>query len=352
MLTRIQRVAQVWVLLALTHSASGCLPLHYVTQAAAGQHELLSKAVPLERAVQSEQTPARVRALLARVPAIKAFGEAHGLRATENYTTYADLHRGQVLWVVSASRPFAFHAETWSFPIVGNFTYLGWFRRKDADAFAATLRDKELDVDVRPSRAYSTLGWFKDPVVSPMISDGPEALGDLADVVLHESTHATFFVAGQSALNESVAEFVGNTMSRKYIEQLTDADPLEQQRALDAQEEDAARGERMKQAYAELEALYKSGLPRKQMQERKTKILLDLKTRVMMRRTPNNATLIQYKTYGSGQAEMATLLTQCAGSYPRFFRSLERARPTFERAAKQSEPATLLQAVAREACIP
>jgi predicted aminopeptidase len=323
--------------------AAGCLPLRYVTQASAGQHELITKAVPLADAVASERTPARVRNLLARVPDIKAFGEAHGLKKTQNYTTYVDLHRPQVLWVVSASEPLQFHSRIWSFPIVGGFTYLGWFKRTDADAFAGTLKREGLDVDVRPSRAYSTIGWFKDPVVSPMIREGVEALGDLVDVILHESTHATFFVAGQSALNESVAEFVGNTMSRRYLEEARDVDWLERQRALDSQEEDAARGAVMKAAYDSLEALYRGALPPAERLVAKQNILEQLQHVLRMKRPPNNATLIQYKTYGSGHEQMRTLLEHCEGSYPRFFATLEASRGALEHAKPQTSPADLLR---------
>jgi predicted aminopeptidase len=347
----VDKALRILALIVFSLVAPGCLSLRYVTQASAGQHELITKAVPLENAVASPQTPKRVRALLARVPDIKAFGEANGLRKTKNYTTYVDLHRQQVLWVVSASDPFAFRSRTWSFPIVGGFTYLGWFRRSDADAFAETLKREGLDVDVRPSRAYSTIGWFKDPVVSPMIREGVEALGDLVDVILHESTHATFFVAGQSALNESVAEFVGNTMSLRYLEQAQDVDWLERQRAGDSQEEDAARGAVMKAAYDSLEALYRGALSPAQRLTAKQAILDQLQRVLRMRRTPNNATLIQYKTYGSGHEQMRALLDHCGGSYPRFFATLEAARPTLERAKPQTSPSELLAEPSKR-CVP
>jgi predicted aminopeptidase len=200
---------------------------------------------------------------------------------------------------------------------------------------------------MRPSRAYSTIGWFKDPVVSPMVREGPEALGDLVDVILHESTHATFFVAGQSALNESVAEFVGNTMSRRYVEQLTNVDWLERQRALDSQEEDSERGARMKLAYDALEALYREKLPRSQMQARKQVILDTLQATLRMKRAPNNASLIQYKTYGSGHEQMRELLARCEGSYARFFKTLEAARSALEHANPQTPPAELLSTIAK-----
>jgi predicted aminopeptidase len=342
-MTKRLRTARLVLLGAFVLEANACLPLRYVTQASAGQHQLLQRAVPLEQATAASHTKPYVRELLKRIPEMKSFGEANGLRKTANYEQYAELFRPEVLWVVSASKPLAFAPRTWRFPIVGSFTYLGWFKRSEADAFAADLKTEDLDVDVRPSRAYSTLGWFKDPVVSPMITEGPEALGDLAEVILHESLHATFYVAGQSTLNESVADFVGTELSMRYLDQALGPDAFERLRYHDAQAEDASRGAAMKEAYAELETLYASTLSNQEKLSRKKTILEQLRFRAQLRRFPSNATLIQFKTYGSGHAEMEALLSRCSGSFVRFLKTMEAARPSFEREAPHGDPKRLIE---------
>jgi predicted aminopeptidase len=336
-------LARAALSVAFALSTTSCLPVRYVTQASAGQEDLLRRAVPLEQAQAASHIKPRVRDLLRRIPEIKAFGEAHGLRPTQNYTTYSELFRPQVLWVVSASHPLAFRARTWKFPIVGSFTYLGWFKREEADAFAGDLRKQGLDVDIRPSHAYSTLGWFKDPVVSTMIDEGPEALGELADVVLHESLHATFYVAGQSTLNESVAKFVGDELALRYLDQAVGEDSFERVRYVDARREEKSRGDAMRRAYETLSALYASKKSAEQKRIEKREALHELRIHSQLRRAPNNATLIQYKTYGSGQEEMARLLRACEGSFPRFLRTLEAARPELEKAAGHDDPARLLR---------
>jgi predicted aminopeptidase len=341
MLTRLDTLRLV-VLSALVLETSACLPLRYVTQASAGQHQLLQRAVPLEQATAASHTKPHVRELLKQIPAMKSFGEANGLRKTANYQHYSELFRPEVLWVVSASKPLAFAPRTWRFPIVGSFTYLGWFKRPEADAFAADLKTEDLDVDVRPSRAYSTLGWFKDPVVSPMITEGPEALGDLAEVILHESLHATFYVAGQSTLNESVADFVGTELALRYLDQTLGPDAFERVRYVDAQVEDASRGAAMKAAYTELETLYASQKSDQQKLEQKKVILERLRFRAQLRRIPNNATLVQFKTYGSGHFEMQALLALCGGSFVRFLKTLEAARPNFENEAPHGDPKAII----------
>jgi predicted aminopeptidase len=344
-------VATLRLLIGVGLASTGCMPIRYVTQASAGQEELLKRAVPLASALRASHIKPHVRQLLQRIPEIKAFGETQGLRPTANYTTYSELFRPEVLWVVSASQPLAFKPRTWRFPIVGSFTYLGWFHRPEADAFAATLRSDGLDVDIRPSHAYSTLGWFKDPVVSTMIDQGPEAIGELADVILHESLHATFYVAGQSTLNESVAKFVGDALALRYLDQTLGVDTFERVRYADARREEESRGAAMRDAYARLSALYASNLSAPTKTTEKQRLLRDLRIRGQMRRAPNNATLIQYKTYGSGQNEMARILATCNDSFPRFLKTLEAARPQLEAAAPHEEPQKLLAALPAT-CLP
>src|SRR5262249_41967930 len=139
------------------------------------------------------------------------------LTATENYVRYTQLDRDAAVYVVQAAPPLELKPRLWSFPIVGTVPYLGWFNVKDAKAYAQTLAQQGLDVDVRGASAYSTLGWFKDPVLSTMIGEGDGALGELANTVLHESTHATLYVKGQSAFNESLASFVGDRLARDWL---------------------------------------------------------------------------------------------------------------------------------------
>ncbi|RYZ66670.1 MAG: hypothetical protein EOP08_04450, partial [Proteobacteria bacterium] len=239
----------------------GCTPLRYVTQAAAGQAELLDGKRDIDEILREGGQDPRTRRLLSRVPGIKAFGERHGLRHTRNYETFVDLHRDAVVWVVSASAPLEFRSVAWKFPVTGSITYLGWFHRPEADTFAEGLRKKGLDVDVRGASAYSTLGWFDDPVLSSMLWPGDEALGELADVILHESLHATYFVPGQSILNESVANFVGNSLAVEYLDQVAGSCANEKTSYLKIEAEAGARSRAMKAAFFELRTLYASAAP-------------------------------------------------------------------------------------------
>ncbi len=311
---------------ALGASSFGCQTVKYVSQAAKGQEDFILKAQDIDLLLAEERLPPKEKALLGQVHAIKAFGEEKGLRPTKNYQKYVRLHRNAAVWIVSASDPLRFRSRLWKFPIIGSITYVGWFDRKEADKFGDELRAQHLDVDVRPAGAYSTLGWFEDPVLSSMIPEGPEATGALADVISHESLHATYYLPGQSRLNESVANFVGQKLAQAYLIKTKG----ENSRELLAYQAMDRRGvERRKMfgdAYAALDALYKSNLPDEEKLAKKAEIIADLQKRSRMSRPINNATLIQSKTYNSGQEELERLLGACEGSFPRMIRTLERLK--------------------------
>jgi predicted aminopeptidase len=344
------------VLLALALFAlplGGCVSgasLHYVTQAAAGQEKLNGRGIEISEVIENGYLDKRTRGLLTAVPSIKAFGEKHGLRATKNYERYLWIGRPAVMWVVSACDPLRFRPKTWTFPVIGSITYTGWFDRKEADEYAKELAAKGWDVDVRGSQAYSTLGWFTDPILSTMLGGGDDALGDLADVVLHESLHATFYVPGQSTLNESMASFVGDTLAAQFLDEARGADAKDRVRFETLLKKSAARGNKMKEAYGALEKLYASDLPKEEKLAEKKRITDELRRELHIQRPVTNATLIQYKTYGSGREEMAKLLERCEGSFPRMLKALERVRPIAKRARPHSDPGLLLTPLLSEGC--
>lgn len=329
---------------------TGCLQVRYITQAAAGQEQLNSRGIDVQEIVEGEHLDKRTRDLLSHVAKIKAFGERYGLKRTKNYERYINLGRPAVVWVVSACHPLAFRPQVWKFPIVGSITYTGWFDKKDAQAYGASLQRRGWDVDVRPSPAYSTLGWFDDPILSTMISPEDDALGDLADVILHETLHATFYVPNQSTLNESVASFFGDNLAIKYLDETLGPDSPEKQAFVEHRERGEERGKIMKQAYADLAKVYASKAPREERLAEKARIIDALRADLKTTKKINNASLIQFKTYGSGKAELKQLFETCGSDFPRFLKTLDRLRPSTKTAPPHSDPAVLLQPLLAEGC--
>ncbi|WP_438015338.1 aminopeptidase [Sorangium sp. So ce315] len=317
-------VASVVLALALCALLSGCTQVRYLAQAGLGQLSMAWRTESLREAALDARRPWRTRALLREVPHIKRFGERHGLTPTGNYRTYVELDRPAAVWVVSACEPLRFRSKTWTFPIVGTIPYLGWFDLEDARAFAAPLKAAGWDVDVRPAGAYSTLGWLEDPVLSTMISGGDEALGELANVVLHESLHATLYVKGQTRLNESLANFVGDELAKLYLDERVGPFSAEKTAYMRGQERSEARARALHDAYVRLDRLYASPASDAEKRAEKEAVLARLAADIGARRRLNNASLVQFRVYNSGTPELRALLATCGGSWTRFLGALRK----------------------------
>ncbi|MFO7894913.1 MAG: aminopeptidase, partial [Longimicrobiales bacterium] len=137
-----------------------------------------------------------------------------GLDVGDSYTTFSRVDSDTLLLVVTAAEKTAFVPYTWWFPIVGSVPYKGFFDPDDAHAQARRLDAKGYDTHVRPSGAFSTLGWFNDPLLSTLLRRSDVSL---ASTVIHESTHNTVFLRGQVAFNESLATFVGDVGAVEYF---------------------------------------------------------------------------------------------------------------------------------------
>lgn len=299
-------------------TATGCSTVRYLLQATEGQLALLNHAKPISEVVADARTPTRLKTLLSEVALVKKFGEGRGIKPTPNYTEYVKLDRNAAVWVVSACEPLEFKSREWKFPIVGSFPYLGWFDVEGAKEYAQAMRDEGLDADVRGAAAYSTLGWFRDAILSTMIPAGGEALGELVDVVIHESVHATVYVSGQAYFNESLASFVAEKLTSQYLS----ARPEDLKAYVDGNAQGEGRRKRLHEVYSELKALYDSARTKEEKLAEKQKILDALKFELGFKRDINNATLIQYKTYHTGAPEFEALWKTCGGDSARFMKSV------------------------------
>jgi predicted aminopeptidase len=338
------------VLLLVALVCSGCTSVLYVAQAAQGQVELGYMARPIDEVVVDPEVPERTRALLSRVASMKRFGERHGLTPTTNYSEYVELDRSAVVWVVSACEPLRFQSKVWTFPIAGQVPYLGWFDWWDADAFADDLREDGLDVYLRPAGAYSTLGWFEDPVLSSMIDEGPGGLGDLANTVLHESVHATLYLPGQSLLNESLADFVADRLTPRFLDAELGPGSLGRLAWDAGQAESAHRRELMHRAYVRLEQIYASSAPDAHKLAEKARVIAALTQEIRPSREINNAMLAQFKTYSSGEVELAALLDACGGDFRRFFAQIRALNVDSFAGAPQGRVLAEVARVARNGC--
>ena len=303
-------------------STAGCLQLGYLTQAAYGQDDLSNRTRPIDEVLDDSGTSEHTRSMLSLIGDVKAFGEAHGIKATGNYRHYVKLDRPVVVYVVSASHPLRFETVTWWFPIVGSVPYLGWFNKRDAERFAADLREEGWDVDLRGARAYSTLGWFDDPILSTMIRPRPSVVGDMVNVVLHESVHAEHYVNSQSAFNESLADYVADSLTDVYLRKRLRVDRWEMLTYAQSQAARAARQQRFHEVHEQLEALYQSDRSDDDKLALKQRITSRLRAEVRFWRPINNATLANSKTYHGANDAFERLFQTCGRSWQQFWKAV------------------------------
>ena len=185
---------------------SGCASPLYYAQAVQGEFEILAKRRPIGEVLADPATPPATKRRLELVQRLREFaGRELRLPADRSYRTYADLERPYAVWNVFATPALSLKPKKWCFVVAGCVPYRGYFKRASAEKFAAELRQEGDDVYVGGVPAYSTLGWFSDPVLNTFI-DRPEA--DLAGLLFHELAHQELYVGGDTAFNESFATAV------------------------------------------------------------------------------------------------------------------------------------------------
>lgn len=307
------------VLLAGSSVLSGCTTVRFLGQAAAGQWEIASAARPIPEVIADPSTPDLTRELLSEVESVRRFAWQNGLNVSGNYQEFVALDREYPVWFVNASHPLAFRARVFDFPIVGSFPGLAWFDKKDAEKFRDKLLAQGWDVNMRGVGAFSTGGWFDDPIVWSMLSDSPGALASLVNTVLHESLHSTVLIKDQQYYNESLASFVADTMAGQYLQRRSGEVMPEELRAyLAARKFGQERARQLNVVYQELDAVYRSNLPDEQKYERKRQIIDALVRDLRLSARPNNATLIGFKLYQVGKDDFSELYAACGYSWRRF----------------------------------
>jgi len=202
------------LLLFVVAAAGGCASLRYYAHVAHGQVALLAGREPIERAIGDVRLDATVRERLRGALAARRFASDRlALPRNRSYTSYVQLDRPFVTWSVFAAAEFSVEPLTHCFPFAGCVAYRGYFDRAHADRAAKELGRQGYETAVRGVAAYSTLGWFADPIVSSMLRGGDD---ELDRVIFHELAHQLLYVPGDTAFNESYASFVADEGLREW----------------------------------------------------------------------------------------------------------------------------------------
>ncbi|MCY4349559.1 MAG: aminopeptidase [Thiotrichales bacterium] len=195
---------------------SGCASVEYYAQSVTGHLGLMAKARPVETVIEAPDTASGLAVRLRTALEIQEFAsDVLALPANASYRRYVDLGRRYVVRTVVAAPELSLEPRRWCFPVAGCVSYRGYFSGSDADAYAAKLESEGWDVTVSGVRAYSTLGWFADPLLSSMV-ELPEYA--LAGLIFHELAHQRLYVPGDTDFNESFAVVVERAGVRHWLE--------------------------------------------------------------------------------------------------------------------------------------
>ncbi|MCC5930989.1 MAG: aminopeptidase [Cyclobacteriaceae bacterium] len=183
---------------------------------AKGQAKIIWYAKHVEHFLNDPDFPDSLKNKLALVEQIRQFAfDSLGLSHSENYTTLYDQKGEELMWVVTACEPFKLVAKTWTFPLIGEFSYKGYFSKDKAYRLKASLEAEGYDTGIGNPGGWSTLGYLKDPILSGMLY---RSEGSLAELIIHELTHGTLFIKDSLRFNENLATVVGIRGARQFLQ--------------------------------------------------------------------------------------------------------------------------------------
>ncbi|MCW8274286.1 aminopeptidase [Pseudomonas sp. PCH199] len=341
LLDRVLRVLFPGVLFLLLN---GCSSVSYYSQLANGQLQLLRAREPVSDVIADPNRDQKLRAHLAQSQKARTFASQQlHLPDNQSYRLYADIGRPYVVWNVFVTPEFSLKPQNHCFPIAGCVAYRGYYSQSAARGEAALQRLQGMDVSIGGVEAYSTLGWFNDPIMSSMMAWGDERL---ATLIFHELAHQRIYVKNDTEFNESFATFVeqeGTRQWRAYRSLPTDTGEQAQHRDQFI--------ELVLNTRTRLEKLYTLPLPPEQMRQRKAAEFERLRGEYRQLRDRqwagdkrydawiyapmNNARLLPFGLYDQWVPAFEALFKQVDGDWVRFFAEVERlgALPVEQRKA-------------------
>jgi len=321
-------LAALTALLALLLIA--CASPGYYAQAIAGHLQLMRQRQDVAEILSSEQTDATLRGRLELATELRAFAVRElGLPDNGSYSEFVRTGRDAVTWNVVAAPELSLAARRWCFPVAGCVPYRGYFQHASAKKFAGRLQDDGFDVVIVPVTAYSTLGWFDDPLLDTMLGYQEE---QLAAVLFHELAHQQVYIRGDTGFNESYASFVAETGVTRWLQASGRADRLPEWLA---RQQAAARFDSLLlQTRSRLDDLYASSTPNADKREGKATLFAQLEAEYRQlvsgpwngqdlygnwfANGVNNARLALFASYRGGACAFATLYREVGQDMRRF----------------------------------
>jgi predicted aminopeptidase len=296
----------------------GC-DIAYLSRAAYEEGRLLWRRQPISDVLTRPELAADTRAKLETVLAVRKFAaDRLGLNVGGAYKTVSQVDSGAIVWIEMAAPRTSLTPHTWWFPIVGAVPYRGYFSHDDANAAAAELEARGFDTHVRAAVAFSSLGFFNDPLLSNLLKLNRI---ELAGVIIHELFHRTYFLASNVMFDESAATYVGSRGAVDFFTETEGANSADAIAARGVYESDMKFAGFLLQEEARLLRLYQSGLPEEEILERRVPVfaginqdyatlkptLSGLERFGLDREKLNNAVLLNYLLYFHDLGNFAAL---------------------------------------------
>lgn len=331
-----KRVFRWLAAILLASALAGCTSVAYYAQSIEGHVEIMAARKNVGRLIRDPSTPAPLRAKLTQAAAIRRYAsEELALPDNSSYRSYVDIGRDNVTYAVFAAPQFSLAPVTWCFPVFGCVPYKGYFSPKSAVESAADLKRKGLDVYISGVTAYSTLGWFSDPLLSTMLRQDDAYI---ASLIFHELAHQKVYVNNDSAFNEAFAVSVETSGTRKWLRATGNTAGLRRYETNRRRSADFLR--LIGQTRVELAQVYGSPRAPKQMAAAKAATIDRLRVRYRQMRDTrwggyrgydawfaapiNNAKLAATSVYGEQVPAFLRLFGLCGGDYPRFYAAVRR----------------------------
>ncbi|MDG4883034.1 aminopeptidase [Mesorhizobium sp. WSM4884] len=315
---------------------TGCTSVSYYAQSIEGHVEIMAARKNVGKLIRDPSTPEALRAKLTSASAIRRFAtDELALPDNSSYRSYVDVGRDNVTFAVFAAPQFSLTPITWCFPVFGCVPYRGYFSQKSAAESAAELQRQGLDVYVSGVTAYSTLGWFSDPLLNTMLRQDDTYI---ASLVFHELAHQKIYVNNDSAFNEAFAVSVETSGVRKWLRATGNRAGLRRYEANRKRSADFLG--LISKTRDELRQVYGSPRSLRQMAAAKAATIDRLRMRYRhMRDTRwagyrgydawfnspiNNAKLAATAVYGEQVPAFLHLFDLCGGDYPKFYAAVRR----------------------------
>ena len=312
---------------------TACGSVSYYSQAVNGHYALLEDEEAIEKILAENKFDEDVRARLKRALAIRQFAsDKLGLPDNDSYKTFVKLKQKYPIWNVVAAERFSVNARQWCFLFVGCISYRGYFKEQAAEDMAKELRTEGYDVTVSPAAAYSTLGWFDDPLLSSMLY---KEEAHLAGIIFHELAHQQVYIDDDSSFNEAFATAVELEGVRRWLESQGDAGGIERYREYKQRQRDF--NNLLKATRQQLIEVYQSDKPEVDKLRLKAETIAAMKTKYKsvkqawdgysgydswMARDTNNADLALVATYHEMVPMFEQLLKENDYDLPRFYQAV------------------------------